>query len=235
MVTRAPDEHASALERATAEGALRHFPAGVRDALVAGSKRLDVPAKAYLRRPGDPERMGLVVRGLVRVVHATDDGHELTVTWAHSGEIVYALSLTGVASGLYIQAVTRAVWCDFDVAQVKRVLKTDADAAWAAIGLLEERLRRALDEMALYAYGDVRTRVNRRLLEIACKQPDKTLIARVTQDELASGVGASRQSVARALGDLRRAGVTDSIAGGVLVLKPAALLARPRRRESAAS
>jgi CRP-like cAMP-binding protein len=227
-------EYTAALEDAVRRSPLSRFSDRIRGALVARSTRLDVPAKAYLRRSGERERLGLVVRGLARVVHMTDDGYDLTVTWSRSGELVNALSLVGPSTGLFIQAVTPVVWCDFDVALVRRTLQSDAEAAWVAIGILEERLRLALDEMSWFAYGDVRTRVKRLLLMIACQQPDRTLIARVTQQELASGVGAARQSVARVLGELHRAGVTRSTPDGIQVLKPHALLADPKRRESAA-
>lgn len=224
-----PEDYRSALETATARSVLAPFPLAVRRSVLGSSRRIDVPAKAYLRRPGEPERFGMLVRGLVRTVHVTEEGHELTTTWCHAGAIINALALTGNDSRLYIQAVTASVWCDFDLETVRQVLKTDAQSAWLALAVLEDRLRRSIDELALFAYGDLRTRVRRKLLEIACREPDDRLIAPVTQEELASGVAAARPSVGKILGELRNAGAIRSTRDGIVILKPEALLKDPRR------
>src|SRR6185503_20348724 len=113
----------------------------VRRSVLDASRRVDVPAKTYLRRPGESGRFGLLVRGRVRTMHVTEEGHELTTTWSHPGAIINALTLTGSDSDLYIQAVTASVWCDFDVETVRRILTTDVDSAWLALAVLEDRLR----------------------------------------------------------------------------------------------
>ena len=228
MALLSPDDYRAALDAATARSVLAPFAAAVRRSILDSSRRIDLPAKAYLRRPGEPERFGMLVRGLVRTVHVTADGHELTTGWCHAGAVLNALTLTGPDPGLYIQAVTASVWCDFDVENVRRILKTDVQSAWLALAVLEDRLRRSIDELALFAYGDLRTRVRRKLLEIACREPDQRLIAPVTQEELASGVAAARPSVAKVLGELRRAGAILPTREGILILKPAALLKDPR-------
>ena len=229
MASLSPEDYRSAMEAATARSVLAPFPDAVRRSVLDSSRRIDVPAKAYLRRPDEPERFGMVVRGLVRTTHVTEEGHELTTTWCHPGAVINALTLTGHDPGLYIQAVTAAAWCDFDLETVRHILRTDVQSAWLALTVLEDRLRRSIDELALFAYGDLRTRVRRKLLEIACREPDKRLIAPVTQEELASGVGAARPSVAKILGELRRAGAIRSTRDGIVILKPEALLKDPRR------
>ena len=226
-------EYTSALAAATQKSILAPFPERVRRSVLDSTRRIDLPAKAYLRRPGEPERFGLVVRGLVRALHVTAEGHELTTHWCHPGAIINALTLTGHDPGLYIQAVTASVWCDFHVDTVRRILQTDVESAWLALAVLEERLRRSIEEVALFAYGDLRTRMGRKLLDIACREPDARLIARVTQEELASGVAAARPSVAKILGEFRRAGVIQTTRDGIVVLKPEALLRHPRRVEAA--
>ena len=85
-------------------------------------------------------------------------------------------------------------------------------------------LQKAIGEMVLYAYGDLRSRVSQRLLELACKAPaDGPLIAELTQDDLALAVGASRPAVARVLKELRDEGSVRSMYGGILIQRPEVL------------
>ena len=79
----------------------------------------------------------------------------------------------------------------------------------------------------MYAYGDLRTRIERRLLDFACRMPPGTpLVARLTQAELAEAVGAARPSVARVLKQLRDEGAITSMYGGVLIVRPEVLAGR---------
>ena len=234
MARLGPAEYNSAVRAAFEAGPMARFSATTKDGVLAASRRLDLPSKAYLRRPGEPERMGVVVRGLVRVMHITDEGHELTVKWAHTGALVNALSLSApLDQRLYIHAVTDVVWCDIDVGNARRLLQRDAQTAWIALALAEQQMRDDIDEITLFAFGDLRTRVRRKLLEIACQAPDASLVAPVTQDELASGVAAARPSVARVLGELRRAGAIKSTRAGIEILKPQALVRGGKRATAA--
>jgi len=234
MARLGPTEYDSAVRAAFDAGAMARFSAATRERVRAASRRLDLPAKAYLRRPGEPERMGVVVRGLVRVMHITDEGQDLTVQWAHTGALVNALSLSAsLDQRQFIQAVTEVVWCDIDVDNARRILESDAQTAWVALALAEQRMRDDIDEITLFAFGDLRTRVKRKLLEIACREPDARLVAPVTQEELASGVAAARPSVARVLGELRRAGAIRSTRAGIEILKPQALVKGGRRATAA--
>ena len=231
MITLTADAYSRALRSAVERSLLSTFPERTTDSLLSSSRRIDLPKKSYLRRPGEPERIGIVVRGLVRVMHITEEGHELTLSWSHPGAVVNALSLFGPDAGLYIQAVTAAVWCDFDVREVRRILRSDLESAGLALAIAEDRLRESIREISLFAFGDLRTRIARKLLEIACRQPDKRLIAHVTQDELASSVAAARPSVARILATLHRSGVTRALrdGGGIEILRPEALVSKGSR------
>jgi CRP-like cAMP-binding protein len=86
-------------------------------------------------------------------------------------------------------------------------------------------IRRAIDEVEVYAHGDLRTRIERRLLEAAFRHqaPGRLLIAEVTQDDLAQAVGAARQSVARVMRELRNEGSIRPMYRGVLIVRPEAL------------
>lgn len=90
MITLTADAYSRALRSAVERSLLSTFPERTRESLLSSSRRIDLPKKSYLRKPGEPERMGIVVRGLVRVTHITEEGHELTLSWPHPGAVVNA-------------------------------------------------------------------------------------------------------------------------------------------------
>ncbi len=68
-------------------------------------------------------------------------------------------------------------------------------------------------------------RVGHQLVDLAAKfkrhgLPDTQLVLSVTQDELASWVGCTREAAARALGDLRDAGLVSTSRGKITILDP---------------
>ena len=68
-------------------------------------------------------------------------------------------------------------------------------------------------------------RVGHQLIDLAAKfkrhgLPDTQLVLSVTQDELASWVGCTREAAARALGDLRDAGLVSTSRGEITIVDP---------------
>lgn len=227
-------QYTNALDAAMRRSVLEAFPEPARDAILRLCVRVDFPAKTYFRSPEQPRRLGLVVRGLARSTYLTRDGHELTINWGHPGDWLGDFGSFGGDSDVYLQAVKPLVWADLDVPRFLALLSTDAAAARCVMAILEDTMRRAIEEEALLAYGDVRTRTRRRLLESACRAPGVALVARITQEQLATSVGATRQSVARALGELRRAGAIRTTSAGIEILNARALLTGARRKAAVA-
>jgi CRP/FNR family transcriptional regulator len=59
--------------------------------------------------------------------------------------------------------------------------------------------------------------VARQLLDLAVHQDDGTLVARVSQQELADAIASGREVVARALRELRQAGFVNVSRNGIVV------------------
>jgi CRP/FNR family transcriptional regulator len=218
----------SLVDSAAAKSILAGMPARARATLVSGGAEVRLRSKAYFVRSGDPPRCALVMDGLVRTFRVAADGRELTLHWERAGEVAGLSAVVRPPTPSSIQAVTDAIVLELPVPLLRDLARTDAKVAWAITEHMTALLRRAVDEIVLYAYGDLRTRVGRRLLEFACKTaPGTPLVARLTQDDLAQAVGAARPSVGRVLKALRDEGSIRSMYGGVLILRPDAL-ASPR-------
>jgi CRP/FNR family transcriptional regulator len=116
------------------------------------------------------------------------------------------------------------------------VVDRDVDDALARSFLAElpaelaGRLRaegEVLEQTAVNAFGSVRQRVAAHLLDLASdrQRPGGRLVAHVSQQELADAAGSVREVVARALRDLRVAGIVATAADSVVILDPARLYA----------
>ena len=105
--------------------------------------------------------------------------------------------------------------------------RRDAGVSWAIAEELDRRLYEVLEQTAVNAFGSVRQRVAAHLLDLASdrQRPHGRLVARVSQQELADAAGWVREVVARALRDLRTAGIVATAADSVVILDPARLYA----------
>jgi CRP/FNR family cyclic AMP-dependent transcriptional regulator len=203
---------------------LGKMPAEARDTILAASRVVKIPSRSYFVHIGEPERIGLVVAGLGRAFRVDDEGRELTVAWLRVGSMTGLTSVVQPPSPISAQAVTDMDMLDLPVPLVRQLAKEDAAVALVVASYATAWLRHAVDEIVLYAYGDLRDRVTRRLLELALKAPsDRPFVAPITQDDLAQAVGAARASVARVLKQLRDEGAIKSMYGGILIEKPEAL------------
>lgn len=223
-----------AIDAAFAKSGFAQLPAHARAAVLRGSRQAHVLSKEYFVRADEAPRCGLLVKGFIRTVRLHPDGRELTVHWEYPGAILGLPAVVRPPAPTGIQAVVDTVFLELSVPVVREAAMADPAVAWATACILSMLLRRAVDEIVIFALGDLRSRVEWRILELACRNPPGTpLVANVTQDELAVACGAARASVARVLKSLREAGSVRPMYGGILVVKPEALAPPPHRHRVA--
>lgn len=195
--------------------------------LLADVVRVDVPAGSVLYRDRDASRMGIVSAGLIRVYLTSADGRQVTVRYAREGEVLgTAVTVVGpIAVGA--QALTDATLLIMNVNTVRALGQTDARFAWAVAEEVARRLNDVLEVFAGAAFGSVRQRLARHLLDLAAEQPRANrLLAPVSQQELADAVGSVREVVTRVLRDMRDEGLVDTTRQGIVLLDPAGLSAQ---------
>jgi CRP/FNR family cyclic AMP-dependent transcriptional regulator len=224
----------SAIDAAIAKSVFAPLPPETLRDLMRGARQLPLAAKEYFVHQGELPRCGMIVKGFVRMGRVHADGRALTVGWEYPGCIFGALGVLHPPAPLDIQAVIDTTFLELAVPVFRERVMTDPKVAYAITGLAIAFLRRTIDEIVMFALGDLRTRVEWRILELACRNPPGTpLLAEITQDELAQAVAAARPSVARILKTLRDEGSIKSMYGGILVLKPQALAPPPHRHQVA--
>src|SRR5207245_10901228 len=124
------------LKSAIAQSHFGDLPDEIRESLLTRATRIDVPACAYITRPGDVPRTLLVVTGLARIGTVSETGDELTLLWAHSGEwlgVAFIVEPTPRSVALppqaFIQAVTDLAYPDIPATLLRDHARSDAAVA----------------------------------------------------------------------------------------------------------
>jgi CRP/FNR family cyclic AMP-dependent transcriptional regulator len=153
------------------------------------------------------DQVYVLVTGKVKVFLADSDGKEVIVDILGPRQYFGEMALDGrprSASVITLEASKLAI---VQREQYKRFLSENPDAAFGLIVTLIGRARnltRAVGSMGLL---DVYGRVARLLLDNAVERDGQTVLReRMTHQEIAKRVGASREMVTRILGDLREGG-----------------------------
>lgn len=180
--------------------------------------------------PGDS--LHIVVEGNVRIAVTSPSGVEAIVAMLGPGEFVGDLALLDglprSASAIASQATKTLVVTRTDFTQWL------SDRPRAALALLEAislRIRRTDEQLADLSFLDLPPRLAKRLLKLAAAQRQAEakgvtgLRVRITQSELASMLGVSRESVNKTLNRFAQQGWVSLGRGSVTVQDPDALRA----------
>lgn len=206
------------------------------DRLLDGSQLETAAAGTTTYVPGREPRPALVVSGLLRTYFAGPDGRQVTVRYARPGDVLGVIAAHGGPAPLHTQAITDTELLRIDRDAMRELARTEPEFAWALIGELTETIHALWMEVAAAAFATVPQRVARHLLEIAAREQEAqggTLVARVSQQELADLAGSVREVVARALRELRDDRIVRVSRSGIVVLDAGALAARAWPREGA--
>jgi CRP/FNR family transcriptional regulator, cyclic AMP receptor protein len=106
-VYRRPPANPSAARRSRPRAALA-LPEVAADRLLEEAPLITVPAGVSLHRGGEQPRVIVVLRGLLRVFLSSEDGRQVTVRYAHSGDVVGLVLVLGGPGPTSIEALTTA-------------------------------------------------------------------------------------------------------------------------------
>jgi CRP/FNR family cyclic AMP-dependent transcriptional regulator len=213
------------VDDALARSFLAELPAGLIGRLRAEGDRADYPAGTTVYRAGDDPRAALVVRGLIRVFLSSPEGRQVTVRYARPGDVLGIAVLVGGPADTSVQTVEPSSVFRISARTLTAAARRDPRVSWAIAEELNRRLYDVLQQTAVNAFGSVRQRIAVHLLDLASdgQRVRGRLEAHVSQQELADAAGSVREVVARALRDLRMAGIVATTAESVVILDPARL------------
>jgi CRP-like cAMP-binding protein len=170
-----------------------------------------------------PARVGVLVSGLLRTVVPMPDGRQITLHHIRSGGI-YGLTTIFHPVPFRVEVVRRAVVIEIDPATVKRLAKKSADLGWLISRQLAGAVLQVPAMIEEFGFKPVRQRVARHLLDLCVRDPRHgLLVARVTRQDLAEGVGTAREVVSRCLRSFSDAGFITLSSASITVLNAEAL------------
>jgi CRP-like cAMP-binding protein len=182
-------------------------------ALRASMVELRLAKGDVLFTEGEPgEKLFLIESGKIKLGHTAPDGRESLIALLGAGEMLGELSLfdPGPRTATAV-AVTNTKVLSMGHEALLPWLVGRPDLAVALLAALARRLRRTNEALADLVFSDVPGRVAKALLELDSKfgedSPDGRLVNHeLTQEELAQLVGASRETVNKALADFSQRG-----------------------------
>jgi CRP-like cAMP-binding protein len=195
-----------------------------------------LPRGDALFAEGDPgDALHVLIDGKVKICRTSSDGRENVVAVLGPGDLLGELSLFDAqpraASAIAVADTTLATLPDRDF---RAWLGEHPAAALVLLEALAVRLRQTNEAMADLVFTDVPGRVAKALLSLAAKfgsdeGDGATRVAHdLTQEELAQLVGASRETVNKALADFAARGWLR-VDGKAVVLLDADRLSRRAR------
>lgn len=217
------------IRAAVAASHLRDLPGDVLKELLTGAVPRRVPAGVMTRWEGDTVPLfELVVTGVVRVLVTAPDGRTMTVRYCRPGALMGLFSV--FAPQFVLPANTQAL-VDAELLKIspevtRRLAAHDGRVAMALLVDLSERVQNFVAELTGSAFGTVRQRVARHLLDLASEGMSEhgELVVNVSQRELADAVGSVREVVVRVLRELREDGVVRTQRDRIVIIDPARLI-----------
>jgi CRP/FNR family cyclic AMP-dependent transcriptional regulator len=159
-------------------------------------------------------RVILLLSGRAAVYEPGPRGRGLTLSVAEAGTVVGVAGLSERARGLRVVATMPSLVCLVAFEAFEEVVRRNPEVGLRLVRVLGERIGVLEERLAELAYGGVPARLAGaivRLVEgegvMGCQ--DARLPTRYTHRQLGSMIGANREAVTRALGDLRRGGVIE--------------------------
>lgn len=177
----------------------------------------------------------LIAEGRIRIQLTGSDGREVVINVYGPGEHFGEMALLDGeprSADAIAQDAARVFWLQRE--DFEAFLDSHPRAAMTMMASLSRRLRHTTRVVQDATFRDVPARLARVLLDLAARNgqpivPGIRIESRLTQGELAAMVGASRETVNRALRGFEQRGLIGWDANRIMILQPEQLRARAER------
>ena len=172
-----------------------------------------------------PDRVYLLYSGAIAIVLSTADGRELVINEMRPGDSFGELALLEGRQRRTATAIARAASevVGIPSAEFMRQLEAQPRLMRQLLMTFAERLRNSGERESALAFLTAPARLARILLQQMQAADPGAPLASMSQEELAQHVGVTRQTVAKILGDWRRAGWIITGRGKIMLVNTVAL------------
>ncbi|THF64365.1 Crp/Fnr family transcriptional regulator [Pseudothauera rhizosphaerae] len=160
-----------------------------------------------------------VLTGSLKVVVSDEDGREVILSILGQGELFGEMAIFGEQPrSASVVAVTPSDLVMIPKQDFRQIMKDNFDVAWRIMCNLAERLRNADRKIESLALMDVYGRVARLLLEMAEEHDGRMVVVRkISKQDIAKMIGASREMVSRVMKDLSVQGLIEESERGIVL------------------
>lgn len=150
----------------------------------------------------------VILAGKVKVFISDTEGHEMILDIHGAGEYVGEMALDGKPRSASVMTLEPSTFSVVAREPIREAIRRNPDFALDMISKIIDRARLATNSVKDLALLDVYGRVARLLLNLAVEKEDGKLHIpeKITQQEIAERVGASRDMVSRIFRDLTAGG-----------------------------
>ena len=194
------------------------LPQSELDALAARGVR-SFPKNTIVVNEGDEtDSLYVILSGTVKFFVSEDGGRDFVLGTAGPGEYFGEIALAGGPRSASVMTLEPCRFVIIPKSEMKSFLAQYPDVALHLIGNLSQRVRTLTDNAKSLALLDVYGRVTKALLDLAVPQDGKLVIpGKLTQQEIADRVGASREMISRILKDLTLGGYIEQSGKSIIV------------------
>ena len=190
-------------------------------ALMVMISRRSAPRGAAIMREGDPvDSLYIVISGRLKVMMGEADGKETILSIIGPGEFFGEMGLIDDnPRSASVVAIEPCELLSVTKRAFRKCLVENSELAMAVMRVLVRRLREADRKIGSLAMLDVYGRVARLLLDMSEDVDGRKVVTRrLTKQDIAKMVGASREMVSKVMGDLQASGHIE-VEGSTIVLR----------------
>lgn len=168
----------------------------------------------------------VLVSGRLKISHLTEDGKESILGFLFPGDLFGELALLDPDSrGEAVEAIERSRVVSIPADAVRELMQRRPQLALNIARLIGNRRMRLENRLKNLLYRSNRERLVYVLLDLASEHGEQTsagirLSLPLSHQELASIIGATRETVSVLMGELRRQGLIDSGRRRIILLQP---------------
>ncbi len=182
-------------------------------AIAASGVVRQFPRNAVLINEGEHgDSLFIVLSGKVKVYASNEAGKEIIIDFHGPGEYVGEMSLDGSPRSASVMTVEPTTCAVVSRAHFREFILDHPDFALHLIEMLIRRVRHTTESVKSLALSDVYGRLVRLLLSLAVERDGRLVVPeKLTQQDIAERVGASRDMISRLMKDL--------VGGGYLAIE----------------
>ena len=192
----------------------------VRQLAALGRLRTYPKNTVFITEGDSSDSVFVILTGRVKVFISDTEGHEMILDTQGPGEYVGEMALDGKPRSASVMTLEPSTFSVAARDPIGEAIRRDPDFALDMISKIIDRARLATSGMKSLALLDVYGRVARLLLELAVEQDGRLVVlGKLTKQEIANRIGASREMISRVFKDLSTGGYIEQEKDRIVIAK----------------